>query len=108
VEKHPGTDHAAQQQKLREAASHAGMRLVVAGCLNACERSNVVVLRYSDPEGKTHSLWLGRLLRPAQTEALCAWLRAGGPAQTPLPASLAFLTFAPEEESLACALRAGT
>lgn len=99
-EKHPELDHEAQARALQAAAEAGGGRLVISRCLNACERSNVAVLRSG-----AQTWWLGRLLRHARTEALCAWLREGGPDAGPLPAGLALCLFTPSEEASACAVR---
>jgi hypothetical protein len=104
--KHPEVDHAAQEEALEEAlASAGGARLLVTRCLDACEHSNVVVVRHRAPEG-TATTWLGEVLSRKRTQALCEWLAAGGPrGGTPLPPTLAAAAFTPSGESSACAAR---
>lgn len=77
--KHPDTDHDAQLAAIR-AAGGAHHRVVVTRCLGVCEQSNVVVVR----QRRSPAVWLGGLTDESSTEALCAWLRNGGP----LPESL--------------------
>lgn len=88
--KHPDVDHDAQLAALRDGIAEVG-RLVVSPCLLACERSNVVVVAPSAAAraGGARPVWLDGVLRPEQTDAVVAWVRAGGPGRTPLPATLA-------------------
>jgi hypothetical protein len=75
--KHPETDHDAQL-----AAIAAVARTRVVGCVDECAHSNVVVVRPGDGT----SIWLGGILDPATTSALCDWLERG--ATSPVPAVL--------------------
>lgn len=75
--KHPETDHDAQL-----AAISAVARTRVVDCVDECAHSNIVVVRPGDGT----SVWLGGILDPAATSALCDWLAAG--ATSPMPAVL--------------------
>ena len=92
--KHPGVDHSAQRTALEQAARRTGARLVVADCLDACDRSNVVVVR---PRGRgtPRPVWLGDVLDEERTHAVAAWAQAGGPGAAPLPAALEPCVFTP-------------
>lgn len=98
VAKHADVDHAAQRQTLGLAVRAAGGRLVIADCLDACERSNVVVVR---PRGRgtPRPVWLGEVLTPERTAAVARWVAAGGPGQAPLPAALDGCVFVPGRHS---------
>jgi hypothetical protein len=105
--KHPEVDHRAQLDAIESAVeSFPGGRAVVTRCLDACSRSNVVVVRWREG-GEPRSLWLGGILRPRQERLLCDWLARGGPLSAPLPTGLAFLAFAPTREN-ACAADAAS
>jgi hypothetical protein len=80
--RHPQVDHEAQLAALGRVA-----RIRVVGCVDACSRSNVVIVRLGDGT----SLWFGAILRPATTESLSGWLAAGAP--RPVPEPLAGLVF---------------
>lgn len=102
--KHPGFDHRRQELELQEAAAEAGGSLHRVKCLDACSRSNVVVLRTHE-RGR---VWLGDLADDVAHEALCAYVRAGAPGN--LPPSLEARRFVPstasEEAEMRCNLRA--
>lgn len=84
--KHPRTDHDAQVEALEAAAAAApGVELRVVGCLDACERSNVAVLRRPAAPRRERDTWLGGLLSERATEALAAWLGAGAAGGLPGP-----------------------
>lgn len=88
AEKHPRTDHDAQEQALREAAlASPGVDVRVVDCLDECDRSNVVVLRRAGARAADRDTWLGGVLTPRATETLCRWIAHG--ASGPLPAELA-------------------
>ena len=93
-DKHPDVDHAAQRSAFESAARRSGARLVVADCLDACDRSNVVVVR---PRGRgtPRPVWLGDVLEPTRTDAVVAWAQAGGPGVAPLPDVLTDCVFTP-------------
>ena len=94
--KHPDVDHAGQVARLRQALGAAGVR--VSGCLDACARSNIVVV-HPTPSARragARPVWLGYLLDDAVIDDLTAWVEAGGPGVAPLPAILElYLTKAP-------------
>ena len=93
-EKHPDVDHAAQRAALESAVRTAGARLVVADCLDACDRSNVVVVRPRG-RGRPRPVWLGDVLDEARTQAVAAWATAGGPGAAALPEALETCVFTP-------------
>jgi (2Fe-2S) ferredoxin len=96
--KHPEVDHGAQRRALEAAARRSGARLVVADCLDACDRSNVVVVR---PRGRgtPRPVWLGDVLDDERTSAVAAWASAGGPGAAPLPEVLGACVFTPTRHS---------
>jgi len=103
--KHPDVDHDFQLERIEEAAAVAGAKVIVTRCLDVCSRSNVVVVR-TLTAAQRKTLWFGEVLSRKRLEALCAWLRAGAFASGgPLPATLAFATFAPTDASVRCAMR---
>jgi predicted metal-binding protein len=91
--KHPEVDHAAQLEAIR---ASAGGRLRVTECLDACDRSNVVVLRDGDS-----TRWLGGVLAVEQLRALCEWLASGRGGEA-MPERLQPLLFEPEESARGC------
>ncbi len=98
LDKHADVDHGAQRESLARSLRAAGGRLVIADCLDACERSNVVVVR---PRGRgtPRPVWLGEVLDPALTQAVASWVTAGGPGRAPLPEVLAGCLFTPGRHS---------
>jgi hypothetical protein len=97
--KHPDVDHDAQLEAMEAAVERAGVgRVRVVGCLDVCERSNVVVLRWNHGE-QSQTVWLGEVLHRRRVEALCGWLAAGGPRSAPLPSALALARFVPPPKS---------
>jgi hypothetical protein len=80
VAKHPGVDHAGQLTRLRAAlAGVAALR--VSDCLDACERSNIIVVSPS-PAGRdagARPVWLGFVLDDDAIDDITTWIRAGGP-----------------------------
>ena len=97
-DKHPDTDHAGQRAALEQAVRSAGARLVVSECLDACDRSNVVVVR---PRGRgtPRPVWLGDVLDEQRTQAVAAWARSGGPGQAALPDVLESCVFTPSRHN---------
>ncbi|MEV0136338.1 hypothetical protein AB0H83_48950 [Dactylosporangium sp. NPDC050688] len=83
--KHPGVDHAGQVARLRAALGLTGVR--VSGCLDACERSNIVVVHPTPAARRAGArpVWLGYVLDDAVIGDLTAWVEAGGPGVAPLP-----------------------
>ena len=97
-DKHPDVDHAAQRRLLDAALRAAGGRLVVSDCLDACDRSNVVVVR---PRGRgaPRPVWLGDVLDEQRTQAVAAWAEAGGPGAAALPEVLEPCLFTPSRHN---------
>ncbi|GAA2675858.1 MULTISPECIES: (2Fe-2S) ferredoxin domain-containing protein [Actinosynnema] len=89
VKKHPDFDHEHQLARLRELAAASGGRLSVrtADCLDACESSNVLVVK---PRGQ-QPVWLGFALDDGVVDDVASWLDAGGP----LPERLALNRVSP-------------
>jgi hypothetical protein len=89
--KHPGFDHDAQLDQLRDGLydGESG-RLVVSQCLLACERSNVVVVTPAPGarNGGARPVWLSGVLSDEQTSAVVEWVRAGGPGRASPPGVL--------------------
>jgi predicted metal-binding protein len=101
--KHRDVNHGAQLDALERAAEMtSGVRVLSVDCLGECSHSNVIVVRYRGAD-RTTTTWLGELLAPRRTRALCEWIAGGGPRSQPLPASLAFATFVPGRDA-ACAV----
>lgn len=96
--KHPDVDHDGQRAALDRAVRGAGGSLVVADCLDACDRSNVVVVR---PRGRgtPRPVWLGEVLGDERTQAVAAWATAGGPGAAALPAVLEACVFTPSRHN---------
>ena len=94
--KHPEVDHDAQVRLMREKLQ-ARARVRVTDCLDACERSNVVVVQPS-PSGRASGgtpTWLGGVLDETSIQAIAAWAAAGGPGRVPLPERLSALVMLP-------------
>jgi hypothetical protein len=84
--KHPGADHQAQIAQLAAMpAGHAAQ--TVSACLGRCEDGNNIVVIPS-PVGRRNggtTVGFGRMLTLALTEAVTAWVAAGGPGVAPMP-----------------------
>lgn len=99
--KHPGIDHAGQVVALTEGIGDAG-RVRVTDCLDACDRSNVVVVGPS-PEGRragARPTWLAGVLHPETVGDIVEWVRGGGPGITDAPVVLDVSEFNPPRRSL--------
>ncbi|MFV2018640.1 hypothetical protein [Micromonospora sp. LOL_023] len=85
VRKHPDIDHDRQLALLRSAVP-----VQVADCLNACERSNVVVVQPTPLARRlgARPVWLGDILDDATLSAVAEWATAGGPGHRALPGRL--------------------
>lgn len=81
--KHPGVDHAGIRARLAAAAESIGGRSRSVGCLDVCERSNVVVVKTRH----AGSFWVGGVLDEPIVCALESWVRQGAP--LPVPATIA-------------------
>ncbi|MFJ7269552.1 (2Fe-2S) ferredoxin domain-containing protein [Streptomyces sp. NPDC099050] len=89
-------DHEAQLTDLRTALAAVAM-VRRTGCLNACERANVVVIQPS-AEGRRaggRPVWLGEVNDPGATADIAAWVAEGGPGLAEPPGVLDFYTFQP-------------
>jgi (2Fe-2S) ferredoxin len=98
--KHPGIDHAAQVVELTAGIGDAGS-VRVSDCLDACERSNVVVVGPSR-DGKlagARPVWLSGVLDPDTVADVVAWVRAGGPGVGDPPNDLDLAAFMPTRRS---------
>ncbi|WP_329111252.1 hypothetical protein OG792_13615 [Micromonospora sp. NBC_01699] len=87
VRKHPEVDHAGQVERLRAEVGAEHRVRVTDDCLDACERSNVVVVHPS-PAGRAagaRPVWFGFVLDDPAVDEIAAWVRAGGPGVVPLP-----------------------
>ncbi|MCD0484265.1 (2Fe-2S) ferredoxin domain-containing protein [Streptacidiphilus sp. ASG 303] len=92
----PGLDHAAWLAGLR--ASLAGAAEVrPTGCLDACERANVVVVQPSADGRRAggRPVWLGLVNDPDAARDITAWVRAGGPGLADPPGVLDLYAFTP-------------
>ncbi|MBD0716207.1 (2Fe-2S) ferredoxin domain-containing protein [Streptomyces sp. CBMA370] len=90
--KNPGTDHAAQLARLREAAAASGGRLAVrtSDCLGPCAQANIVVVQPST-EGRRRggrAAWIAFTLDDDALDDILAWTAAGGPGLAQPPATL--------------------
>ncbi|MCX4750874.1 (2Fe-2S) ferredoxin domain-containing protein [Kitasatospora sp. NBC_01287] len=92
----PGIDHAAQFTGLR--ASLTGVSEVRAvGCLDACDRANVIVIQPS-PQGRRaggRPVWLGFVNDEDAARDITAWVAAGGPGLVEPPEILDLYSFSP-------------
>ncbi len=92
----PDLDHAAQLTDLR--GSLAGVAEVrPVGCLDACERANVIVVQPS-AEGRRaggRPVWLGQVNDPQAAGDITAWVAAGGPGLAEPPGVLDLYAFSP-------------
>jgi (2Fe-2S) ferredoxin len=92
----PRFDHAGQLARLRQGLDEV-CQVRVTGCLDACERANVVVVQ---PSGAGRAaggrpVWLGLANDPDVAEDITAWVRAGGPGLADLPDLLDLYAFTP-------------
>lgn len=94
--KHPGVDHDAQVDSLREALEPAH-RVRTSLCLDACSQSNVMVVQPSPAARRrgARPVWFGLVLDDAVVDDLVTWIRAGGPGAATLPPVLELSVIAP-------------
>jgi (2Fe-2S) ferredoxin len=101
--KHSDVDAVGHRAALREFAESSPdlVRVQVSDCLDACDRSNVLVVRPSAAGRRrgARPVWLGAVLRGEQVDAVTAWVRDGGPGVTDLPKPLRHLVFHPRPAS---------
>jgi hypothetical protein len=69
----------------------------VSDCLDACERSNVIVVSPSTKgrQAGARPMWLGFVLDDDAIDDLSGWIRAGGPGVADQPATLDLYAFNP-------------
>lgn len=94
--KHPGVDHVAQLERVRDTLG-PGARLRVTDCLDACERSNVMVVTPS-PAGRragARPVWLGDVLDDDAADDVATWANDGGPGVSEPPNVLDLYAFSP-------------
>lgn len=98
--KHPDVDHDGQVRQLKKRLDSVATVRVV-DCLDACKKSNVVVVSPSPDQRKkgARPVWLGWVLDNGAVTDVIDWVRAGGPGASALPDSLDLQTFAPERKS---------
>lgn len=98
--KHPGVDHAGQVAALVDGIGGAG-RVRVADCLDACERSNVVVVGPSSAGRRAGArpTWLANVLHPETVAEVVEWVRGGGPGVDDPPGLLDLCTFTPSRRA---------
>jgi (2Fe-2S) ferredoxin len=101
--KHTDIDSAGHRATLLEFAADSPdlVRVQVSDCLDACDRSNVLVIRPSAAGRRRggRPVWLGAVLRGEQVDAVTTWIRDGGPGVSAVPPSLRTLVFHPRPGS---------
>jgi (2Fe-2S) ferredoxin len=96
VGKHPKVDHDRQLAELAAGVGDAG-RVRVSDCLDACERSNVVVVGPSEDGRRAGArpTWLAGVLDHASVADIVSWVRGGGPGIAAAPDVLELMEFSP-------------
>lgn len=104
--KHPDVDHDGQLDQLRDGLAGAA-QVRVSDCLDACDRSNVVVVTPSAAGRRAggRPVWLGEMLEPASTATLARWATAGGPGLADRPQPLDVHYFRPAHGGRSAARR---
>lgn len=84
--KHPELDHDAQLERVRAGVGPAA-RVRVSDCLDACERSNVMVLTPSASGRRAggRPVWLGGVLDDETTDDVAGRAGSGGPGASEPP-----------------------
>ncbi|MER8114040.1 (2Fe-2S) ferredoxin domain-containing protein [Streptomyces sp. NPDC094031] len=92
----PGLDHTARLRDLRHALDGSAT-VRVTGCLDACERADVIVVQPSAEGRKAggRPVWLGLVNDPDATADIITWIKGGGPGITDPPGILDLYTFRP-------------
>lgn len=98
--KHPGFDHDGQLERIR-AANGGDVRVRVTDCLDACERSNVMVVTPSAAgrEAGARPVWLGDLLDDDAATDVVEWALSGGPGMAEPPSVLDLYEFRPSRRA---------
>jgi (2Fe-2S) ferredoxin len=98
--KHPGTDHARQLAQLQAGLTGSG-RVRVTDCLDACDRSNVMVVSPSRAgrAAGARPAWLGDVLDDETVGEVLEWVRAGGPGVAEQPPGLDGARFFPSRRT---------
>ncbi len=94
--KHPDLDHRAQLERIRAGVGSSG-RVRVSDCLDACERSNVMVVTPS-AAGRLaggRPVWLGEVLDDDAADDVITWVASGGPGVSEPPNVLDLYAFSP-------------
>lgn len=101
--KHSDVDSVGHRAAFREFAESAPelVRVQVSDCLDACDRSNVLVVRPSAAGRRrgARPVWLGAVLSGDQVAAVTTWVQDGGPGVAVLPKPLRPLVFHPRPTS---------
>lgn len=94
--KHPGTDHRAQLERF-VAGLGPDIPVIPAACLEACERSNVVVVLPANGHSRyaPEPTWIGEVLEEETTEEIIAWVRDDDAAAAETPVSVEVARFMP-------------
>lgn len=97
---HPEVDHAGQVQRL-EQRLRGTAEVRVVDCLDACDRSNVVVVSPAPERRRSGArpVWLGWVLDDDLLADVCAFVEDGGPGAVELPEVLELARFAPARKS---------
>lgn len=92
--KHPGVDHAARLDQLREFVGTSA-RVRTSECLGPCERADVIAVGPSRAARRAgaRAVWVGRITSERVLSDLAGWTDAGGPGLSEAPASVAARTF---------------
>lgn len=100
--KHPDVDHAGQLAALVDGIGDAG-QVRVSDCLDACDRSNVVVVAPSRDGRRAGArpTWLSGVLDPDTVAGVVYWVRRGGPGVDDPPGVLGPAAFTPTRRSRA-------
>jgi (2Fe-2S) ferredoxin len=87
--KRPGVDHDGLLERLRAGVAGAAV-VATSECLGPCSDANVVVVMPSPAarRGGARPVWLAGVLDEAATDAIAAWVGAGGPGGAAEPAAL--------------------
>lgn len=98
--KHPAFDHEGQLELIR-AGGGDDVRVRVADCLDACERSNVMVVTPSAAgrAAGARPVWLGDLLDDDVAADVIEWAASGGPGVAEAPAVLDLYEFRPSRRA---------